>query len=51
MKIWIVYYEDQYDSYRVRKIFSSYDSATRFVANLDSYERGLSSIEEDWVED
>lgn len=51
MNVFIVYREDGYGSYSVRKIFMSYDSAASFVNSLDSYEVGLHSIEEDIVEE
>lgn len=50
MKVWIVYREDGYGAYAVRKIFHLYESALRFVEQQDEWERGLLSIEEDMVE-
>jgi len=51
MNIWIVYREDGYGAYTVRKVFSSYNSAQKFVDEADPWERALLSIEEDHVED
>lgn len=50
MNVYIVYREDAYGSHSVVKIFFSYDSATRYIEIQDPYEKGLLSIEEDFVE-
>jgi len=50
MRVYIVYREDGYGSYSVVKLFALYDSATRYIEIQEPYERGLLSIEEDFVE-
>lgn len=50
MKVFIVYREDGYGSYAVMKLYFSYDDATRYIESLEPYEKGLHSIEEDYIE-
>ena len=50
MTVYIVYREDGYGSYTVRKIFFVKEKAYEFIYNEGPFEQGLLSVEEDIVE-
>lgn len=50
MRIYIIYREDPYQGFEVRKIFSSMRAAQRFIELEPDFEKALLSIEEAFVE-
>lgn len=50
MNIFIVYRENAYQGFEVRKIFSSLKAAKAFIDNEPQYEHPLLSIVENFVE-